>query len=501
MIRLPSLLLICGSLLVPALAGAQGAAEAKKPVRTVHQRLKPCKVEGIQKDVLCGALAVWENRTARSGRKIDLNVVVIPAQSDSPAPDPVVYINGGPGYGSTGAAGGFSQLLATVNKDRDLLFVDQRGTGKSNPLHCDLPGSDSNLQDYVRGLFPMDVLRACEPKLAARADLTQYTTPIAADDLDEVRAWLGYERLNVLGGSYGTRAAQAYMRQHPDHVRSAALLGVMIMDARMPVYHARKAQESIDKLFDDCAADASCRAAFPELRADLAAVIARLDQGPVRQTIKAPKTGKPVELSIAKGAFTTTLRSMQYSPFLSVRIPLYVHLAAQGDYAPMILMTIADRTDPGWDVGLYLSITCAEDVARIDPQEVPALVANTYQGDDRIRDQREACSFWPKASVPEAFFQPLESTIPTLLLTGWLDPATPPEWAAEVTCHLPNSTNVVIRDGAHSPGGLAHLDCFARLISDFVVNGTPFGLDTTCVKEMKRPAFLTKDEPLPAGGD
>src|SRR5947209_16257497 len=116
MIRLPSMLLICGSLLVPALAGAQGAAEAKKPARTVYQRLKPCKVEGIQKDVLCGALPVWENRTARSGRKIDLNVVVLPAQSDSPAPDPVVYINGGPGYGSTGAAGGFSQLLAAVNK-------------------------------------------------------------------------------------------------------------------------------------------------------------------------------------------------------------------------------------------------------------------------------------------------------------------------------------------------------------------------------------------------
>jgi pimeloyl-ACP methyl ester carboxylesterase len=208
-----------------------------------------------------------------------------------------------------------------------------------------------------------------------------------------------------------------------------------------------------------------------------------------------------VKVSIAKGAFTTTLRSMQYSPFLSVRIPLYVHLAAQGDFAPMIQMTIADRSDPGWDVGLYLSITCAEDVGRIDPKEIPALVANTYQGDDRIRDQREACTFWPKAQVPETFFQPIDSAIPTLLLTGWLDPATPPEWAAEVTRHLPNSLNVVIRDGAHSPGGLAHLDCYSKLITDFVINGTPFGLDTTCVKEMKRSAFLTKDEPLPAGGD
>ncbi|HEV7505083.1 MAG TPA: hypothetical protein VGS07_09245 [Thermoanaerobaculia bacterium] len=189
--RVPSVFLLCGALLAPALAGAQGSTEAKKPARTVFQRLQPCKVAGVEKEVLCGALPVWENRGARSGRKIGLNIVVVPAQSDSPAPDPVVYINGGPGYGSTGAAGGFVQLLAGINKDRDLVFVDQRGTGKSNPLHCDLPGGENDLQGLVRGLFPMDVLRACEPKLEAKADLTQYTTSIAMDDLDEVRAWLG----------------------------------------------------------------------------------------------------------------------------------------------------------------------------------------------------------------------------------------------------------------------------------------------------------------------
>jgi pimeloyl-ACP methyl ester carboxylesterase len=488
--------LLCLSLLSPALAGAQQGSPAT--ARTLHQKLKPCKVEGIQEEVLCGTLPVWENRTARSGRKIDLYVVVLPAQSANPAPDPVFYINGGPGYGSAGTASGMGQALAEARKQRDIVLLDQRGTGKSHPLHCDLPGSEKDLQNYMRTLFPMETLRACEPKLAAQADLTQYTTWIAMDDLDDVRAWLGYDRINLFGGSYGTRAAQAYMRQHPDHVRSAVLSGVIIMDARMPLYHARKAQESIDKLFDDCFSDESCRTAFPDLRGDLAKIMARLDQGPVKQTIQyPPKTGKPVELSIGKGAFTTTLRAMQYSPFLSVRIPLYVHMAAQGDYGPMMRMTILDRIDPDWNIGLYLSITCAEDVARIDPKDVPALIANTYQGDDRIRDQKEACSFWPRARVDEAFFKPVESIAPTLILTGWLDPATPPEWAAEVKQHLPNSLNVVIRDGAHGPGGLAHVDCYFKLINAFIANGTPFGLDTSCVKEMKRSPFLTKDEPMP----
>ncbi len=488
------LILIGLCLLVPVLAGAQQAS-----TRPVYQKLKPCKVERIEEEVLCGTMPVWENRTTKSGRKIDLYMVVLPALSPTPVPDPVFYLSGGPGYGSAGAAAGLAQYLAEVRKQRDIVLVDQRGIGKSHPLYCGLPGGENDLQSYMRTLFPMDVLRACLPKLAAEADLTQYTTPVAMDDLDDVRAWLGYERINLFGGSYGTRAAQAYMRQHPDRVRSALLSGVIVMDAKMPFYHARKAQEAIEKLFDDCAAEESCRAAFPDLRGDLKKVIARLKQGPVQQTIKDPKTGKPVELSIPLGAFTTTLRSMQYSPFLSVRIPLYIHRAAQGDFGPMMRMTIEDRTDPHWNIGAYLSITCAEDVARIDPREVPAIIADTYQGDDRIRDQIEACSFWPKAQVPEDFFKPVESVIPTLLLTGWFDPATPPEWAVEVQRHLPNSLNVVVRDGAHGTGGLSHGECNSKLVNDFIANGTPFGLDTACVKEMKRPAFLLKDEPMPGG--
>jgi pimeloyl-ACP methyl ester carboxylesterase len=483
------------ALLAPALAAAQPVS------RPIRQKLEPCKVEGLDEGGLCGRLSVWENRTTKTGRKIDLHVTVVPAQSPNPVPDPVFYINGGPGYASSGAAAGMARFLGDLHKTRDLVFVDQRGTGKSHALHCQLPGSEEDLQGYMRTLFPLEQLKACQPKLAAQADLTQYTTSIAMDDLDDVRAWLGYDRINIFGGSYGTRAAQAYMRQHPAHVRSAVLMGVMIMDGKMPFYHARKAQESLDKLFDDCAAEEGCRAAFPDLRGDLRKVMARLDQGPVKQTIPHPKTGKPVELSIPKGAFTTTLRAMQYSPFLSLRIPVYVHMAAQGDYAPMMRMTILDRTDPDWDIGMYLSITCAEDVARIDPKEVPALVSDTYQGDDRIRDQTAACAFWPRAQVEESFFKPLESTAPTLILSGWFDPATPPEWAAEVVKTLPNSLNVVTRDAAHGPGGLAHADCYGKLISDFVANGTPFGLDTSCTKEMKRPAFLVKDEPMPGGGD
>jgi pimeloyl-ACP methyl ester carboxylesterase len=498
--RVPFLLLGL-ALFAPVLSGAQEPApRPASPKRTIHEKLKPCKIGGLDEEVLCGTLPVWENRTTRAGRKIALKIVALPAQSSNPAPDPLFYITGGPGYSSTVTASGLGQFLGEIRKNRDLVFVDQRGSGESHPLKCPLPGSEENLQGLLSDLFPIDILRSCLPELQAKADLTQYTTAIAMDDLDEVREWLGYERINLFGGSYGTRAAQAYMRQHPGHVRSAVLAGVMTADARMPLYIARQAQESMEKIFDDCMAEESCRTAFPNLRNEFRSVIDRLRKGPVRQTVPHPRTGKPVELSIAHGPFTTTLRSMQYSPFKAIRIPLYIHKAAQGDYAPMIREALEYFNDTEWAIGQYLSITCAEDVARFGPQDVPAQIAGTYQGDDRIRQQVAACAFWPKAQVAANFWDPVRSTAPALILTGWLDPATPPEWAVEVNHQLPNSLNVVIRDASHGPGGLSNPTCYPKLITDFVVNGTAVGLDTSCTKEMKRPAFLVKEEEEKKGG-
>ncbi|HSN88938.1 MAG TPA: alpha/beta fold hydrolase, partial [Thermoanaerobaculia bacterium] len=241
--RIPCLLL-CGLALAPTLA------EAEAKTRPIHQKLQPCKVEGLDEEALCGTLPVWENRTTKAGRKIDLKIVVVPAKSENPLPDPVFYFEGGPGYSATAQAG-LVQFLESIHKDRDFVFVDQRGAGGSHPLMCPLPGDiDTNPQGLLSDLFPIDILRTCLKDLSAKADLTQYTTSIAMDDVDEVREWLGYQRINLHGGSYGTRAAQVYLRQHPEHVRSVVLGGVMIMDGRMPLYIARKTQDAMEKLLD-----------------------------------------------------------------------------------------------------------------------------------------------------------------------------------------------------------------------------------------------------------
>jgi pimeloyl-ACP methyl ester carboxylesterase len=491
-----ALLLIAGiagvaGIAAPAALHAQPAPDAKP--RLVRQRLAPCHVPDFQEEVLCGTLSVWENRATKSGRKISLNIVVIPARS----PDPIVFLEGGPGEPATLDAPYLAEELAGLRHERDILLVDQRGTGRSNLLNCPQGGSDDDLQGYLHDLFPLEALRACVKKLDA--DLTLYSSDPAADDLDEVRAYLGYERLNLIGGSYGTRAAQVYMRRHPEHVRSVILNGYVTMDARMPFYIARQSQVALDKLFDECADDPACRHAFPDPRGELKAILARFDQGPVHGTLPHPKTGKPVALTLSRSSFTTALRSMQYAPGLAIRLPLYIHHAFQGDWTPFLRHALGYFKDPDWAIGMYLSVTCPEDTARIDPTAIAEATAGTYLGDDRIRQQRAACSFWPAAKLPASFWEPVRSVAPVLLLSGWLDPATPPEWSSEASRTFPNSTRVLLRDSSHSSYGLSHPECLSRITEDFITNGTGIGLDTRCIQDMKRPPFALALEAPPAG--
>src|SRR6185295_16768313 len=202
----------------------------------------PCKSAGLPAGARCGSVPVWEDRDAKAGRKIDLNVVVLPATGKAPAADAVFFVSGGPGEAATEAAPDLAGDLAELRKTRDIVFVDSRGTGRSHPLDCPLPGSVDDLQGYLHDLFPLEPLRACLPKLQEGANLALYSTPIAMDDLDDVRAALGYERIDLIGASYGTEAVQVYLHRHPDRVRAIVLSGYSKIDSRTPLDHPRHAQ-------------------------------------------------------------------------------------------------------------------------------------------------------------------------------------------------------------------------------------------------------------------
>jgi pimeloyl-ACP methyl ester carboxylesterase len=453
--------------------------------------LKPCQLPGIDGELLCGKLTVFENREARTGRTIDLNVVVLPALDSSQPEEPLFDLAGGPGVAATVAVDFYTREGREYRRHRDVVLVDQRGTGHSNPLTA-APRTRSP-QDFLTEMYPVEYVKALRQALEQRADLTQYTTSIAMDDLDDVRAWLGFEQINLFGLSYGTRAVLVYMRQHPDRVRSAILMGTAPTYLKMPLYHARAARRAMDLLLKECAGDAACQRAFPQLPHEWEEVLERLGLEPARVEYSPPDKGAAVTVEIQRDIFAEKLRNLMYSSIGSQRIPFIIHQAAQGDFAPFLKEAIpADRSAPDFIAdGMYLCVTCAEDTTFIDQDEASRANSDNPFGNYRVLQQTRACSMWPRGKIPEGYHQPVDANIPVLILSGNLDPVTPPERGEEVASHLPNSRHVIIPHGAHMPDGLTNVDCLDRLMLEFLSKGSARDLDTTCVERVFPPPFVT----------
>ncbi|HEX3530274.1 MAG TPA: alpha/beta hydrolase, partial [Thermoanaerobaculia bacterium] len=269
------------SLFLLILLPLSATAASQAQLAAAKAKLEPCKIdvdEGAagSVDARCGVFETWENRATKKGRKIHLKVIVLPARDPHPRPDPVFVFGGGPGEAISTEAGfmaKFQQELRKDGQDRDFVFIDQRGTGQPDRLGCDLGGISSDLQSYLGEMFPVDAVRACRTELEKKYDLTLYTTDIAMDDIDDARAWLGYGKINLVGGSYGTRAAQTFLRRHPGSVRTVILDGVVPMDETLPLSHAAGGQRSLDLLLGWCEKDAACHGAFPDIRKDFQSVL------------------------------------------------------------------------------------------------------------------------------------------------------------------------------------------------------------------------------------
>jgi len=479
---------LTGLFFLAPFAGAQNSPHKPEKENTPPSPLKPCKVPGVDEEVLCGRLTVFENRQTRSGRKIDLNVVVLPALEQPPREDPLFDLAGGPGLAATSAAGGYAK---EYRRRRDVVLVDQRGTGRSNPLHC---RRDTGPQHFLDEMYPVEYVRNCRRELEAKADLTQYTTPVAADDLDEVRAWLGYERINLFGLSYGTRAALVYMRRHPGRVRSAILVSGASTNLWIPLHHARGGQRAMNLLLDECAADQSCDRAFPRIKQELTTLLAKLERRPARAEYTLPETGSRVTVEIRRDIFAEKLRARMYSPEGARQVPFIIHQAARGDFGPFLKMVNpTNRMRPDFLAdGMYLSVTCAEDTAFIDPAAAARMNKQSFLGNYRVFQQRRACGIWPRSKIPGAYQEPIKSNIPVLIISGHMDPVTPPEWGEQVARHLPNSRHVVIRHLAHIPDGLSNVECLDKLVLEFYDRGDAKSLDTSCVNQMLPPPFITE---------
>lgn len=447
--------------------------------------LQPCSVAGVAEKLRCGTLDVAENRSAPGGRRIGLRVVVVPAREPVAGAAPLFHLEGGPGVAATDMAALYANELGEYRRRRDVVLVDRRGTGGSNPLTCDWDARRSDLEK----MYPAGGVAACRQKLEARADLTQYTTDAAADDLDDVRAALGYERVDLFGLSYGTRLALVYVRRHPERVRSAVLMGPAPTDLSMPLHHAHDGQRALELMFQDCEAQPGCRRAFPRLRGELAEVLAGLDRSPVAVTLPGP-SGEAVSYRLSRDAFAEQIRKRLYAPASRSALPLAIHAASRGDFAPFLEPLRSGGGGPGLAEGLYLSVTCAEDVPFVDEAVAARLAAGTAFGLYRVTEQRAACAEWPRGRISEEFRRPVDSQVPTLVITGGRDPVTPPRLGDQVVRRLANGRHVVIREGAHTPFGIEPIACLDGVMLRFYENPTAKDLDAGCVKDMRAQPFV-----------
>ena len=469
------------------------AASAVRQSPSKQITLTDCEVQGIQGKQKCGTLEVYENRATKTGRKISLNIVVYPATGPNHEPDPIFYFAGGPGSAATDDARGFVPEFAKMREHRDMVFVDQRGTGRSHPLDCTL-FNPADPQSFLGYFFPLEDVRKCRAELEPKADLKLYTTTIAMDDIDEVRAALGYEKINLFGGSYGTRAALTYLKRYPQHVRTAMLQGVAPPDQYMPVDFPVANERALEGILAECAADEACNKAFPNLKDETKALLAQLIKGPVEVEYERPKSTEKVKVKLSRDLAAEAIRYMLYNPNAASRVPVIIHLASQGNFGPLLGQAMFYRkvlVATGSN-GMYLSITCAEDLPWIKPGEGERLAANTFLGDYRLRQQREACALWPRAEIERSYSQPVKVDVPVLILTGEWDPVTPPANGDRVAKHLPNNLHVVVPHGAHGLGGLQGTECITGLMTEFIARGTTKGIDTTCVKNVRRRGFVLK---------
>lgn len=429
----------------------------------------------------CGRFEVPEDHAKPDGRRITLNIAWLPTDDGAAEPDPVFFLAGGPGQAATQLALPVSAGLREVRRQRDVLLVDQRGTGESNPLTCkdDTPGQDASLTPDAALVEAL--ARSCAAAVADRADTRFYTTTDAIQDLDAVRAALGAERINLVGGSYGTRVAQQYAARYPEHTRTVVIDGVAPNDLVVGGEFARTFEASLQLQSARCDKVPACRERFAKnMRAQLGDVLARLRTTPAEVEYRDPGTGETRTGTVTADTLTGLAFMFSYMPETASLLPLVIDEADHGRYAPLMsLAQLMNRQFTGEMArGMQMSVVCAEDADRYTDD---GSAAGTILGPDVAKMFFAGCPVWPHGTRPEAFTRPLSTDVPVLLLSGELDPVTPPEFAERVVKTLPNGRHLVVTGRAH---GTMQLGCMPKLIGRFIETADAKALDASCLDAM-----------------
>jgi len=433
----------------------------------------------------CGSFDVAENPAEPDGRKITLNIAVAPATGKTTEPDPVFFFAGGPGQAASETWVMLQPVLNKIRKSRDIVMIDQRGTGKSNKLAC-----ESDIEEDLNQEIDLDLIRTETEKCLAALDGDPhfYTTTIAMGDYDLVRRAMGYEQINIMGVSYGTRAAQVYLRLFPETVRTVTLDSVVPMQLALGQEHAPMLDHSVEKVFEDCAKDQTCNSLFPHQAEELNALFRQLRDEPRQITITNPVSGEPQLMRLTADTLAVAIRFLSYASETQALIPLLVHEAlTSGDLSRLAGQAILVMTGLNEMLakGMELSVLCSEDYPFMD---FSADYSDNLMGNIFLEIISLQCKVWPHDAAPDGFHQPVVSDLPVLLMSGERDPVTPPLYAAKTAETFPNSLSLVARGQAHS---VMKNICLRDITTEFINNGSVENLDTACVENIQPAPFFT----------
>ncbi len=433
----------------------------------------------------CGSYEVPENPSKPDGKTISLNIALAPATGKTTEADPVFFFAGGPGQAASETWVILRNTLNRIRKTRDIVMIDQRGTGQSNKLDCPSTTEDDLNQEIDLELVSTDT-ETCLAELDG--DPRFYTTTIAMGDYNRVRQAMGYELINLIGVSYGTRAAQVYLRLFPETVRTVTLDSVVPMQLALGQEHALMLDRSVRTVLEDCDIDETCHALFPNHEQELNSLFKQLRQEPRHITITNPLSGKPQDVLLNGDTLAVAIRFLSYASETQALIPLLVHEAlSSGDLKRLATQATLVMTGLNEMLahGMELSVVCSEDYPYMD---MTADNSDTLMGNLFFDIIKLQCNIWPHGESPPDFHQGVVSELPVLLMSGERDPVTPPQYAAQVAGNFPNSLNLVARGQAHS---VMKNICLRDITTEFINKGSVAELDTRCVDKIRPAPFFT----------
>ena len=444
----------------------------------------------------CGTLLRPENPADPASPEIQIRVAVVPALNLTPESDPFLPIAGGPGQGSIEFYLQVKNALESVRRNRDILLIDQRGTGESSRMDCPIDDDALLFETEFTLDDTLEYIGQCLEDLPH--DPRYFTTSVAVTDIEAAREALGYSRLNLYGVSYGSRVAQHFARRYPESTRTVIIDGVVPPQVALGPEIATESQKAVDNILTRCAEDAGCNERFPDIETTFDRVVAELREAPVEVAVPHPNTGRIETVSFGSGQLAGAVRLLIYNPNTIALLPLLIHEAGQGNFVPLasqFMLTAISMRD-ALALGMHNAVMCTEDVPFLDPTTIDyAAIAASYMGAFQLETLEAMCDIWPAGPIDPEFKMPLDTDIPFLLLSGDADPITPPRYAEMAAVDLKNATHLV---GKHQGHGQIVVGCMDRIVADFVASADPASLDTECMaRSFVTPFFLDFSGPAP----